>query len=95
MIVVKCPKCEKNYEPGLDETSLANRPPNTSMKVLCPACGQWLRLPEGESVEGPNVPPEILKEMMKQSRPVPGEVPAGAMFIAGVNMSSKPWWKFW
>lgn len=67
MPIVKCPKCRKRYDPGVDE-ELDALEDVASMKVVCPACGQWLRLPEMEAIPAPKVPREILKEMMSQSR---------------------------
>src|SRR5262245_1773454 len=68
--VVSCPKCRKRYDPGMDEElkALQGGPGNLSLKVVCPACGQWLRLPEREAIPSPNVPPDILRSMMAQSR---------------------------
>lgn len=67
MPVVTCPSCHKRYDPGVDE-DLADRPPDTSLKVVCPSCGQWVRLPEQEPVDPPNVPADVLQAMTGQSR---------------------------
>jgi hypothetical protein len=78
-----------------------------SLKVVCPVCGQWLRLPEMEPVEGPRVPPEILKAMMSQSQLI--ERGAGASDpkkqrdadeatdspSPAPQSSKRPWWRFW
>lgn len=66
MAIVKCPKCKKRYDPGTED--LDDMPDNMSVKVVCPACGQWARLPEGEAIPAPKVPPAILKSMKAQSR---------------------------
>src|SRR5262249_12819035 len=65
MPIVNCPKCKKRYDPGDIEEDL---PENMSLKVVCPACGQWVRLPSGEPVAAPKAPPDILKAMKSQSR---------------------------
>jgi len=67
MPIVKCPSCPAKYDPGIDDT-LKDIPAELSMKVVCPNCGQWLRLPEQEKVDPPNVPEEVLREMTSQSR---------------------------
>lgn len=72
MPIIKCPNCRKRYDPGVDE-ALEDRPPDTSLKVVCPNCGQWLRLPEKEPVDPPNVPADVLQAMMGQSRLVDDE----------------------
>ena len=70
MPIITCPKCKKRYDPGVDDEleTLADAPANLSLKVVCPACGQWLRLPEKERIPTPAAPPEMLREMRKQSR---------------------------
>jgi hypothetical protein len=67
-----------------------------SLKVVCPACGQWLRLPENEAIPGPAVPPEVLRGMMSQSRLIDedSEEPEPTRPKAG-PAERKPWWKFW
>ena len=90
MPVVTCPKCECRYNPGMDEELKGIDPRQMSFKVVCPACGQWLRLPENEPVDSPAVPPHILKAMMSQSRLVERGPGSG---MAGV--AKKPWWHFW
>ena len=90
MPVVTCPTCASRYDPGMDEELAGIDPEVMSLKVVCPACGQWLRLPENEPVEGPAVPPDILRAMMGQSRLIeqgPGAAPGTA--------ARKPWWRFW
>jgi len=90
MPVVICPKCQSRYDPGVDDELEGIDPSLMSLKVVCPACGQWLRLPENEPVDGPAAPPHILKAMMGQSRLIergPGAQPGGP--------SKKPWWRFW
>ncbi|MBO0700611.1 MAG: hypothetical protein J2P46_19600, partial [Zavarzinella sp.] len=67
MPIVTCPNCHRRYDPGIDE-DLEDVPESLSLKVVCPACGQWLRLPEREAIEPPNVPPDILQKMKSQSR---------------------------
>ncbi len=77
MPVVHCPKCQCDYDPGHDEDA-ASLPSDMSLKVVCPSCGQWLRLPEGDMIPAPAAPPEILREMMSQSRLVKKPGPAAA-----------------
>ena len=67
MPVVTCPKCESRYDPGVDEELEGIDPSQMSLKVVCPVCGQWLRLPENEPVETPAAPPEMLAKMEAQS----------------------------
>jgi hypothetical protein len=67
MPIVTCPSCRRRYDAGIDEDP-ATLPDNLSMKVVCPACGQWVRLPEVEPVDPPNVPGHVLSAMMGQSR---------------------------
>lgn len=67
MPIVKCPSCPAKYDPGLDD-DIKDIPAELSMKVVCPNCGQWVRLPEQEKVDPPNVPEEVLREMRSQSR---------------------------
>lgn len=90
MSVVQCPKCKSDYDPGNDE--LDDLPAGMSIKVVCPACGQWLRLPEKDMIPAPAAPPEILSEMMKQSRLI--KKGPGAPSEGGAA-EKKPWWKFW
>ena len=90
MPVVTCPKCKSRYDPGMDEELEGIDPSQMSLKVVCPACGQWLRLPENEPVVGPAVPAHILKTMMGQSRLI--ELGAGA---GAIGAAKKPWWRFW
>lgn len=68
--IVKCPKCKRRYDPGVDEEleDLEEMGGDVSLKVVCPACGQWLRLPEREAIPAPKVSPEMLEEMKAQSR---------------------------
>lgn len=93
MPVVTCPKCESRYDPGMDEELAGIDPSQMSLKVVCPACGQWLRLPENEPVDSPAAPPHILKAMMSQSRLIERGPKAGAGGAA--EPSNKPWWRFW
>jgi hypothetical protein len=98
MPIVKCPSCKKRYDPGVDEEleNLVDMPVSVSLKVACPACGQWLRLPENEPIPAPAAPPAILKEMMSQSRLVDDtddDLPKKKR--ATRVKESKPWWKFW
>lgn len=67
MPIVKCPSCPAKYDPGVDD-DIEDLPAELSMKVVCPNCGQWLRLPEQEKVDPPNVPEKLLREMKSQSR---------------------------
>lgn len=90
MPVVQCPQCKSEYDPGNKE--LDNLPAGTSIKVVCPACGQWLRLPERDLIPAPAIAPEFLQAMMKQSLLIKKGTgcPAGAS-----EPAKKPWWKFW
>jgi len=73
-MIVTCPNCHRRYDPGADE-GLNDLPENMSLKVVCPACGQWLRLPEREAIDPPNAPPDVLREMSAQSRLVDDDPP--------------------
>jgi hypothetical protein len=90
MPVVTCPKCQSRYDPGMDEELKGIDPRQMSLKVVCPVCAQWLRLPENEPVEGPAVPRHILEAMMGQSRLIERGASAS---LAGPT--KKPWWRFW
>ncbi len=68
MPIVRCPKCASRYDPGVDDELAGLDSSVASLKVVCPVCGQWLRLPENEAIEGPPVPREILESMMAQSK---------------------------
>jgi hypothetical protein len=72
MAIVTCPNCHRRYDPGVDDLQ-QDMPDNLSLKVVCPACGQWLRLPEREAIDPPDVPPDLLREMSAQSRLVDEE----------------------
>jgi uncharacterized protein YbaR (Trm112 family) len=97
MTIVKCPKCKKRYDPGVDEAldDIGDMPGELSVKVVCPACGQWLRLPENEPIPAPAVPPAILKEMMSQSRLVDSDEAAPLNKARSKPKEQRPWWKFW
>lgn len=90
MPIVTCPKCESRYDPGVDEELEGIAPSEMSLKVVCPVCAQWIRLPENEPVEGPAVSRKILESMMGQSRLI--ERGAGA---TSPEPPKNPWWKFW
>ena len=77
MPIIRCPSCRKRYDAGVDE-ELDDLPEGLSIKVVCPACGQWLRLPEREAIPAPNAPPEMLRQMRAQSRLVDDEPPRRA-----------------
>jgi hypothetical protein len=64
---VQCPTCRKWFDPGLDENP-DGLPDSLSMKVVCPYCDQWVRLPEGEPIDEPALPPQVLDQMRSQSR---------------------------
>lgn len=91
MPIVTCPKCRKLYDPGMDDEleALGNV---ASVKVVCPACGQWLRLPENEAIPAPPLPPDMLKSMMWQSRLVDGN---SGETEPRKRVQRRPWWKFW
>jgi hypothetical protein len=65
--IVRCPKCRKRYDPGMDD-ELDDLPDGASLKVVCAACGQWLRLPEKEAIPAPATSKSMIKKMMAQSR---------------------------
>ena len=94
MPIVTCPKCRKRYDPGMDDEldALQGGPVHMSLKVACPACGQWLRLPENEPIPAPAAPPDILRAMMSQSRLVDDDAPSSPQQAPAKR---KPWWKFW
>jgi hypothetical protein len=91
MPIICCPKCKSDYDPGNEE--LQNLPPGMSIKVVCPACGQWLRLPERDLIPAPAAPAEILEAMKKQSRLVKKN--GGSATAESSARAQKPWWKFW
>jgi hypothetical protein len=98
MPIVTCPKCHKRYDPGVDEAldDISGMPGNLSVKVVCPACGQWLRLPENEPIPALAAPPEVLKAMMSQSRLVDDSAEgAPPKKSKAEKTEQKPWWKFW
>jgi uncharacterized protein YbaR (Trm112 family) len=93
--IVTCPECRKRYDPGMDE-ELEALGSAASLKVVCPACGQWLRLPENEAIPAPRVPPEILKGMMSQSRLIEDDSDESRSAKHKTTPAKrKPWWKFW
>jgi hypothetical protein len=95
MPIVTCPKCRKRYDPGMDD-ELDALPRGLSLKVVCPACGQWLRLPEREAIPAPPLPPEVLQGMKSQSRLVDEEAESpGPQGGEEEPPRPKPWWKFW
>jgi hypothetical protein len=71
MPTVTCPTCQARYDPGV-EGELDDLPDHASLKVVCPACGQWVRLPEVEPVDPPDVPTDVLDQMAAQSTLVGG-----------------------
>jgi hypothetical protein len=89
--IVTCPNCAKRYDPAVDDelAALGSAPGNLSLKVVCPACGQWLRLPENEAIPAPAAPPHVLEAMRSQSRLVDGPD------ASPPPQPRKPWWKFW
>ena len=100
MPIVECPKCKRHYDPANEDAleDAAAAPQEMSVKVPCPACGQWVRLPEWECVEAPNAPAEILEEMKKQSKLLPEDDDSPIAFGPGGNYvpkKKKPWWAFW
>ena len=103
MPVVTCPKCASRYDPGRDK-ELADLAGRASFKVICPVCGQWLRLPENDAIEGPRLPPEVIRGMTAQSKLIERGPNAGkfamaespAMVPAALPATlRKSWWKFW
>lgn len=67
MPVFTCPKCRSRFDPGVDIDPNA-MPGDMSLKAPCPACGQWVRLPEEEPVPAPRLPPHIMEAVTAQSR---------------------------
>ena len=67
MPIIKCPNCRRRYDPGADEM-LDDLPGDMGLAVVCPACGQWVSLPDVEPRDPPNAPKHVLREMRKQSR---------------------------
>jgi hypothetical protein len=67
MPIVTCPTCRARYDAGVED-DLVGMPDNVSLKVVCPACGQWVQLPEREPVDPPDAPRDILDQMKSQSR---------------------------
>ncbi len=66
MPVVTCPKCESRYDPKMDK-ELELLEGGESLKVVCPVCHQWLRLPGKEAIEEPLLPPKILEGLISQA----------------------------
>ena len=89
MIVVECPKCQRRYAPQVDNALDLADGTGMSVKVPCPNCGQWVRLPEWECVEPPGAPPEILKEMASQSVLLPESDASAVTFGPGANTRPK------
>ena len=75
-----CPQCQADWD----------RP----WHDVCPACGQWMRLPEKETIPAPGLPDHLLKEMMAQSRLISDDEKESDL-TAKKPAASKPWWKFW
>jgi hypothetical protein len=82
--------------------ALQGGPVEMSLKVVCPACGQWLRLPENEPIPAPAAPADILRAMMSQSRLVDDDASSSrppertpAKRPQQTPAKRKPWWKFW
>ena len=99
MAAVTCPKCASRYDPGRDR-ELAELAGHASLKVICPVCGQWLRLPENEAIEGPNLPPHVLKGMTAQSKLIERGPNADSLVMKAVPLAAptaarRPWWRFW
>lgn len=65
---VKCPSCRKRFDTGLDDAD--DLPANLSSQVVCPYCDQWVRLPDGDPIDPPDVPRQVLEQMRAQSRPL-------------------------
>jgi len=63
MPVVKCAKCKSRYDTGTE--ALAE---GLTAKVVCPGCGQWMRIPDMEAIAAPNLPKELIKKMKAQAR---------------------------
>jgi hypothetical protein len=78
MPIVTCPTCQARYDPGLDEeiAKLKDMPGEVALKIQCPACGQWLRLPEQEPIDPPKIPKHMLDAMKAQTRLVGSDPPA-------------------
>jgi hypothetical protein len=66
MPIVKCPSCRRRYDPGIEiPDDLSDE---ASMVVCCPACGQWVTLPEREPADPPDVPRHVREQMRRQAR---------------------------
>jgi Zn finger protein HypA/HybF involved in hydrogenase expression len=63
MPVVKCVKCKQKYDTGTEAPA-----EGLSAKVVCPGCGQWMRIPDREAIPAPNLPKEMIKKMKAQAR---------------------------
>jgi len=97
MLVVECPKCNSHYNPECEE-ALKAAGDAMSIKVPCPECGQWVRLPEWECVETPNAPDDVLKKMVQQSKLLPKDDNTPVAFgpiKSCITIKPKPWWAFW
>jgi len=53
MPIITCPSCNRRYDP---RDHMEDAPEGRSTRVACPACGQWVRLPDGDPIPPPRVP---------------------------------------
>src|SRR5262245_10731026 len=90
MPIITCPKCDSRYDPGVDKELASIDPRQMSLKVVCPVCAQWLRLPENEPIETPAAPRDILEAMMSQSKLIERGSRADSALPP-----KRPWWRFW
>jgi hypothetical protein len=65
MPVVKCVKCKNRYDTGTEAPA-----EGLTAKVVCPGCGQWMRIPDNEAIPAPNLPKELIKKMKAQARQI-------------------------
>jgi len=65
MPIITCPNCNRRYDPG---DQLDDVPEGVVSKVACPACAQWVRLPDGEPIPPPRLPRQVAEQMRSQSR---------------------------
>jgi hypothetical protein len=65
MPIVKCVDCRRRYDPGVEVPD--DLPDEHSLVVCCPACGQWMTLPDREPADPPDVPRHVRDQMKRQA----------------------------
>lgn len=73
-MIVKCPRCERKFDAGFEESIPAERMA-ISMKFACPACLSLVRLPGCELADSDSLPAVLIKQMAKQCRLLPEDDP--------------------